>query len=236
MNSADPSPVSRDFNYMLYCTIDHIVITAHSLTAGAEYVRQILGVTPQFGGEHQRMGTHNALLRLGEAMYLEVIAVNPDASRPDRRRWFELDRTHAGTVPGLATWVARTNDIRSAVVESRLTLGEIESMSRGEFNWLITIPADGSLLFGGIAPLLIQWLSETHSVDNLSDSGCSLNRLEGFHPDADKIAGMLNSIGFKGEFSVSPLPANEQPYLVAHIQTPGGVRQLRTVLQPSGSP
>jgi hypothetical protein len=213
---------------MLSCTIDHIVITAPSLPVGAEYVRQSLGLAPQIGGEHQRMGTHNMLLRVGEAMYIEVIAVNPNAPRPNRRRWFDLDRTNANSMPGLATWVARTNDIRSAVLESRLQLGEIESMSRGQFNWLITIPADGSLPFQGIAPSLIQWLNEHHPVDKLPDSGCSLIRLEGFHPDADKIAGLLRSIGFEGEFSVSPLSGQKQPYLVAHIQTPGGVRQLRT--------
>jgi hypothetical protein len=36
--------------------IDHIVITAPSLAAGVEYVRQALGVTPQAGGEHPRNG------------------------------------------------------------------------------------------------------------------------------------------------------------------------------------
>ena len=228
MSSAGRSPASRDLDYMLYSTIDHIVITAPSLPAGAEYVRQSLGVAPQIGGEHQQMGTHNMLLRVGESMYLEVIAVNPNAPRPNRRRWFELDHANAGSKPGLATWVARTNDIHSAVLEARFQLGEIESMSRGHFNWLITIPADGRLPFQGIGPSLIQWLNEPHPADNLQDSGCSLIRLEGFHPDARKIADMLKSIGFEGVFSVYPLLAQKQPYLVAHFQTPWGVRHLRT--------
>jgi hypothetical protein len=56
-----------------------------------EYVRQTLGVSPQAVGEHPRMGTHNYLLKLGEKFYFEVIAINPNASQPNRPRWFELD-------------------------------------------------------------------------------------------------------------------------------------------------
>jgi TusA-related sulfurtransferase len=36
------------------------------------------------------MGTHNCLMQLGEAMFLEIIATDPAAS-PQRRRWFALD-------------------------------------------------------------------------------------------------------------------------------------------------
>ncbi len=64
------------------CQIDHIVITAPDLGAGAELVRRSLGVMPQAGGEHARMGTHNLLLKLGDSLYLEVIAPNPNAPEP----------------------------------------------------------------------------------------------------------------------------------------------------------
>ena len=60
------------------------------------------------------MGTHNSVLRLGEAMYLEIIAVNPVAPRPSRPRWFELDRLETDSAPRLTTWIARTHDIHAA--------------------------------------------------------------------------------------------------------------------------
>lgn len=63
---------------MLRSHMDHIAITAPSLEAGVEYVRQTPGVSPQVGGEHPRMGTHNYLLKLGEKFYLEVISINPN--------------------------------------------------------------------------------------------------------------------------------------------------------------
>jgi hypothetical protein len=78
----------------------------------------------------------------------------------------------------------------------------------------------------GIAPTLIQWPAGIHPAAKLPESGCALVRLEGFHPEAGKIIGMLDAIGFEGDFQVFELPPNQQPYLIAHIQTPAGVRQL----------
>ena len=72
---------------------------------------------------------------------------------------------------------------------------------------------------------MIQW-QDTHPAGSMKDSGCSLIRLEGFHPRVEKVNAMLKAIGFQGDFSVSPLPSGEQPYLVAHLRTPSGVREI----------
>ncbi len=211
---------------MLRSHMDHMAITGPSLEVGMEYVRQTLGVSPQVGGEHPRMGTHNCLLKLGEKFYLEVIAINPNAPQPNRPRWFHLDEPDLSQPIRLATWIARTDDIYAAATASPIPLGEVERMSRGQIDWLITIPVDGSLPLHGIAPTLIQWSAGVHPAAMLQESGCTLLRLEGFHPDANKVINVLESIGFEGDFRVSALPPDQKPYLVAHIQTPAGVRQL----------
>src|SRR2546421_5324073 len=95
--------------------IDHLVVTAPDLASGAELVRRALGVELQAGGKHARMGTHNLVLKLGDSIYLEVIAPDPDAPDPGRSRWFELDRQGP---PRLATWAARTSDIRATAEAS----------------------------------------------------------------------------------------------------------------------
>jgi hypothetical protein len=207
-------------------TIDHLVIVAPSLQSGSDYVGAKLGVTPQPGGEHAAMGTHNALVRLGDALYLEVIAVNPDAPQPNRARWFELDRLGPDATPRLATWVARTTDIRAAVSASPLSLGRIEPMTRGSFRWLVTLPEDGSLPAHGIAPTLIQWLTEPHPANRLVDSGCALVGLEWFHAEAERIGALLTAIHFAGDVTVWPIAPHETPRLVAHIQTRHGIRRL----------
>lgn len=210
------------------CHLDHLAITAPCLEAGVEFVRRSLGVSPQVGGAHPRMGTHNHLLKLGERLYLEVIAVDPQAPRPNRPRWFRLDAPDPAQPIRLAAWIARTDDIQAAAGASPVPLGRVEAMSRGPLSWLITIPADGSLPLDGLAPTLIQWSAGGHPADMLKDSGCSLVRLEGFHPEAPKVDSVLAALGFEGEFRASPLPPGHTPYLVAHIRTPAGLRELRS--------
>ena len=210
----------------LLCELDHLVITASTLEDAWQYLHRVLGVTPQAGGEHARMGTHNCLVKLGETTYLEGIAANPDAPRPERPHWFELDALEANSLPRLTTWVLRVNDIEAALAASPVPLGRIEALSRGSLHWHITIPADGSLPLQGVAPTLIQWEPGPHPASRLADAGCSLLRLEGFHPEAQTITAMLKALGFDGRFTVTPLPAHKKPFLVATFQTPGGVRKL----------
>ena len=208
------------------CEIDHLVITAPDLASGVEFVRQRLGIAPQPGGEHPRMGTHNCLLKLGESVYLEVIAPNPAAAKPDRPRWFELDHLNPSAPPRLATWVARTSDIRATVAASSEPLGNVEPMSRGQLNWLITIPPDGSLPFGGIAPTLIEWSAQPHPATRLPEAGFSFVRLEGFHSEAPRISAMLRSLCLQSEVTVASLRDGAHPFLVAQIQTPEGLKTI----------
>lgn len=213
---------------MLPTCIDHLTITAPNLAIGAEFVRQTLGVLPQTGGAHPRMGTHNLLLGLGNAMFLEVIAPIPGAPRPARARWFDLDRLAADAPPRLSTWVARATDIHAsaAAAGTVVALGAVEPMSRGNLDWLITIPADGSLVLDGVAPALIQWHTVQHPATTLEDAGCSLQKLVLFHPEPQRLSALLQSIELQGPVSVSPLPKGTAPYLLADIMTPTGLRQL----------
>ena len=73
--------------------VDHLVIAADSLEQGSAWCERTLGAKPVAGGRHALMGTHNLLLQLSstafERVYLEIIAIDPDApapGRPPRRR------------------------------------------------------------------------------------------------------------------------------------------------------
>ncbi|HKX40862.1 MAG TPA: VOC family protein [Burkholderiaceae bacterium] len=208
------------------CELDHLAITSPTLEAGSDLVYACLGVRPQRGGEHPRMGTHNLLLRLGEATYLEVIAVDPQATRPPRPRWFALDSLPADAAPRLACWVARTDDIHTSLATASEALGRAEAMSRGSLHWLISIPEDGSLPLAGVAPTLIQWQDATHPAVNLPDLGCSLEALAVLHPEPQRIGALLSSLGFAaGSTQVSVLESAEAG-LAARIRTPSGWRTL----------
>ncbi len=211
---------------MSHCHIDHITVTAPSLDVGAAFIRQTLGIEPQIGGEHPRMGTHNLLVRLGDALFLEVISPNPKAPPPGRPRWFGLDSLRPDALPALSTWVARTTNIHAMAAACSEQLGNIEAMSRGALNWLITIPANGSVPVDGIAPALIEWHTDIHPASTLRDVGLSLVKLEIFHSEPTRVSRLLSSIGISAPLSVSPLSSGIAPYLVAHIDTPQGLRQL----------
>lgn len=169
------------------------------------------------------MGTHNALLRLGEKLYLEVIAINPVMEKPQRPRWFRLDELAPDSAPRLATWVARCADIRSAHAVCGGIHGEIQPMQRAALNWQISIPTDGSMPFDGVAPSLIEWSSAIHPASGVEDRGCSLTSLKGFHPDAARLNDLLRKLGVNAEINVEE---HARAHLVAEIQTPNGLRSI----------
>ncbi|QXL83919.1 VOC family protein [Comamonas sp. NLF-1-9] len=203
--------------------LDHLVVTCHSLDAGAAYVAQVLGVAPLAGGEHPRMATHNRLLRLGESCYLEVIAPKPEAPAPGRARWFGLDALPPGAPPALRTWVARSSTIEQALAAASEPLGVAEPMSRGALNWLISLGADGTMVLDGAAPALIQWQDAEHPAARMPELGLALQQLEIIHPEPDRLSRLLSSLALQAPVRVR---AGDTPRLVAHIRTPQGLRLL----------
>lgn len=208
---------------MLETQLDHLVITAPSLELGDRYVHQRLGINTQPGGNHEKMGTHNRLLKLGPKLYLEVIAKNPDCQSLQRSSWFDLDLCK--TV-NLATWVVRTQEIKKLSELSPIPLGKIEDMQRNNLQWQIAVHSDGGLPMDGICPSVIQWHDRNHPAMRLSDYGCYLERLVGFHSEVEKLKRILNTFNFSGNFDIVELTPNQKPYLIAYIQTPNGLRQL----------
>ena len=120
---------------VVVAALDHLVVAAATLEQGEDHLERLLGVRPQRGGKHVAMATHNSLLRLGDKAYLEVIAIDPTASPPQRPRWFALDsaamREALAEAPRLIHWVARTDDIDAARRVCAIDPGPAQSMERG---------------------------------------------------------------------------------------------------------
>lgn len=178
------------------------------------------------------MGTRNLLLPLGDAVFLEVIAINPKAPAPQRPRWFALDRLPTDSKPFLGCWVARTTDIHASLAAASEPLGVAEPMSRGALEWLISIPEDGSLPLAGTAPALIQWHTDTHPAKGMPDQGCRLVRLELLHPEPGRLTALIGSLRFREPVGTLSVAGAAAPGLVAHIDTPLG---LRTIGAPHSS-
>jgi len=213
-----PSPVA---------TLDHLVVAAATLADGIDYIAGITGVAPQPGGKHVAMGTHNALVRLGERVYLEIIAIDPAGTKPARPRWFGLDnvalQSELTERPRLIHWVARTRDIARAVAQCPVALGAVHAMERGDYRWRITIPDDGTLPCKGIVPTLIQWDVPMHPADLLPASGMSIAGLAAAHPEPAQIRGALAALGLDG---VLPVTYDRDARLAAMLRTPRGIVTL----------
>ncbi|QQA41316.1 VOC family protein [Pelagovum pacificum] len=168
--------------------LDHLVIGCGDLDEGVAWAEAQLGVALLPGGRHERFGTHNRLLRLGD-LYLEVIAIEPGASCAGPR-WFGLDGFEGA--PRLITWVCAVPDLDAAMVLAPDGKGHAVPVTRGELNWRITVPEDGCLPMDGAYPTLIQWGDGVVTPpERLADSGLRLDRLTVRHPEGERIAGLL---------------------------------------------
>jgi Glyoxalase-like domain len=184
--------------------LDHLVVAAASLEHGREFIRNSLGLGLQAGGRHERMGTHNLLLGLAGRTYLEVIAVDPIGIKPPVPRWFGLDSFEGP--PRLLHWVVRVmaGDLEAVRLPEH---GPVHQMTRGPFSWRITIPLDGSLPGDGLLPTLIAWdSSSSHPRAVLKTSGCSLIKLEGRHPEAQRFNSQLAALGIQDLISLENGP------------------------------
>lgn len=209
---------------MNVATVDHLVIAATTLAQGCDFVESGLGARPQRGGRHPAMGTHNALLKLGERLFLEVIAIDPQGVVPPRPRWFDLDeprvRATLAEGPRLIHYVARTDDIEALSARSPIDLGDIVPATRGDLRWRITVPADGHLPARGLVPTLIQWSDTRHPADSLPDHGLSLVALAGEHPDPAPVRNALARLGLGDDVKVT---YGQSPRLAAMIRTSRGI-------------
>ncbi|MDP2080560.1 MAG: VOC family protein [Pseudotabrizicola sp.] len=197
--------------------LDHLAVSCTALDAGAAAVEAALGLPLVSGGRHAHMGTHNRLLRLGD-LYLEVIAIDPDAAAPSWPRWFDLDRFSGA--PRLTNWVAACDDLDAALLHAPDGAGGAMDLARGDLRWRMGVPDNGRLPFGGAFPALIQWQGP-HPAPRLPDTGARLARLVVSHPEAVALRAALSGLT-DARMVIEPGSLT----LCAEIDTPHGRRVL----------
>lgn len=179
--------------------IDHFAIGAATLEAGVDAMRTALGVTVPAGSKHTAMSTHNCAVQAGNDSFLEIIAVDPDAPDPGRRRWFTLDeaatRRRLSARPSALCWVVGTDDLDAVMAASPVDLGEAVLFTRGERSWRLTVPRDGSLPEHGLLPAFIEWSPGPHPSGGMQDLGITLQSIELQHPDPARLQAMLDALG-----------------------------------------
>lgn len=203
---------------------DHIAIAGATLAEATAYVEDALGVSMQAGGEHAVFHTHNTLLGLADGLYLEAIAINPDAPVPDRARWFDLDRFSGPA--RLTNWICRCDDMDALLAQMPALApdgaGRPVDLQRGDLRWRMAVPDSGVLPFDNCWPALIQWQTSQHPAQRLAASGVRLMRLIVTHPRADDLRAALAPMLDDARVVFDAGPAA----LHAEFDTPHGPRTL----------
>jgi hypothetical protein len=203
--------------------VDHLVYAARDLDRAVDELEHRLGVRAEAGGRHPEEGTWNAVISVGPAMYLEIIAPDPNRPAPPAGRWFGLDGAAADH---LVAWAAKSSDLARRVDAARsagLPLGDVQRGSRRRpdgtlLSWAFTDPR--TALGDGLVPFLIDWDESPHPGD--APGGIELLALRGEHPTPATIAGMLQRLSIDLPVTEGPRPA-----LVATLATPQGPVELR---------
>lgn len=177
--------------------IDHIVYGVENLEKGMEQLFQITGVHPVMGGKHLEYGTHNALLGLGQEIYLELIALDPE-NRDVANKWMGIELLNS---PKVIRWAMKSEDIimqANILSGYKPDLGIIRDGRRrrpdgSELSWKLTLPESNSEV--EICPFLIDWGDSPHPADNLI-SECSINKINFYHPEPKLMQNLLTLLSF----------------------------------------
>ena len=208
--------------------LDHLTVIAPTLAEGVAHVRACLDLDVPFGQHHRYMGTHNHLLQLGDGVYLEIVALDPEGEAPGRARWFGLDdqrQVRADWEEGrrLRGWVARTDAIDTVLAGRGGVLGRKVALPANGPAFDFAIPDDGALPLDGAVPSVIDRRGKPRSMAAIADLGA---RLRGFclaHPEPGPIAALYRELAVEG---APALILGPRLRYHAQIETQAGLRQL----------
>ncbi len=209
-------------------TLDHLTVIAPTLAEGVAHVKSCLGLDIPFGSRHPYMGTHNHRLQLGESVYLEIVALDPEGIEPGRPRWFGLDnqeKIRADWEAGrrLRGWVANTDVMEAVLATHSAIFGKRVPLPTAEPDFAFAIPQDGSLPLDGAAPSIIDHWGDASYIAAIPDLGARLLSFTLEHPDPSALLALYNALSIVRAPTVVAGPAIR---FRALIETPNGVCEL----------
>ena len=176
--------------------IDHLMWGAPDLAQGMAQAQQLFGVEPAPGGAHPGLGTRNALLGLGDRVYLEIIAPDPEQNLHGTlgERLQKLDRC------ALVTWAAGCGNLLG-LADTGAALG---MAVRGPVRTQRRTPSDnvlewelvflGGHEFPSLIPFFIDWLDTPHPATQ-NPSGGQFLELVLRSPRHAELAGVIKDLG-----------------------------------------
>ncbi len=170
--------------------LDHIVLACPNLQEGMEYVREKTGCDPSYGGKHLQFGTHNALLKIGNLTYLEILAPDPENLK-DHPLWMGVELVEKPTITRFAVKSSAIENHARSLSNFSPNHGHTQQGRRQKKNgellsWELSMPLAKPIIES--IPFLIDWQDSIHPTSGM-DSKCSVNTFEIFskHEELDTL-------------------------------------------------
>jgi len=210
--------------------IDHLMWGAPDLALGMAAARDLFAVEPARGGSHAGLGTCNALLSLGDGVYLEIIAPDPDQDL----RGTLGERLQMLDTCALVTWAVRSGDLGAIAALAALQQLRVRGPTRtrrqapsGELlEWELLFL--GSHEFSNLVPFFIDWRDTPHPATS-NPVGGQFVELVLHSPRSEALAGLLNGLGVAVRVEHAA-----EPRLEAHIRVGREVITLGSSVQTQG--
>ena len=185
--------------------IDHVILGIDDLDRGVKAFEAATGVKPVYGGKHPG-GTHNALVSLGDGIYLEILAIQPDATV--QGEFAGLKEVKALTPIGWAVSSEDSAQLRSSLRAAGIAVSEPEDGSR-------TTPTGSTLSWQSLAlnesfaeaPFFIVWSEKTAHPSTTSPSGCKLQQWQVASPRAKDLHQLRQAFDLRVEVAEAKAPA-----------------------------
>ena len=180
--------------------IDHIVYAVKNLDHAIQELHELLGVRPVFGGHHKHNGTKNALLNLGNSIYLEVITKDKDNLDIPAPRWMGVDLIQESKV---TRWSLKSTDLKSdahhlSVYQDNMGVisGGSRQTSKGHLlEWEMILPLAEPEV--EVIPFMTDWQkSSVHPTDKL-ETECTLMDIKLSSPNPEKVNPTIKKLNLK---------------------------------------
>jgi Glyoxalase-like domain len=204
---------------------DHLLLGVSDLDHGIDWLEQRTSVRAAIGGVHPGQGTRNALVSLGEAHYLEVIAPDPAQTEGEWRALLsELDE------PRLFNLAVKTSDVKNTAAALRRSGvhavgprdGSRRTASGALLRWRV-LDVESPFQSDGVDPIpfFIEWATDSIHPSKNAPAGCLIEDLSFEHPRADELRTTLRAMGLEANIRTA-----DRARIVAIIRTPKGRVEL----------
>ena len=212
--------------------VDHLVFgVPGSLSDAMAAFEELTGVTPSIGGSHPSLGTHNAVVALGDGAYFEILCRDPEQPTP-ARLWMGMESLADSDEPRVLTWATdRAGQMEATVASARhagYDPGDVSDFERQKpsgdtLRWSLAYRHYTRQQMGagsGAVPFVIDWKGSA-SPAVTAPAGCELVGLRAEATDVDTVAKALLALGIQPrDLQLRPGPTDR---LVATLRTPRGL-------------